>query len=74
MEGAKIEPTISPHCAVPVPFPCFFVHGSPPCVHSAIAVRNACSRYHRQSRRVVSAGSCQRPSRYRLQYTAVTCG
>ena len=61
--SSKTEPTISPHCAVPVPFPCFFVHGSPPWVHRAIAVLCARRRYHCHGCRLVSGGECQRPRR-----------
>ena len=67
--SSKIEPTIKPHCAVPMPLPCaqhepsgFLRHGSPPCVHSAIAVLYARVRYHRQLT-FVSGGLVQRAAR-----------
>ena len=45
---SKTEPTIRPHCEVPLPFP--------PCTHMAAAVLAACSRYQCQLAREASGG------------------
>eukprot|EP00962_Isochrysis_galbana_P052860 scaffold24322_cov112-Isochrysis_galbana.AAC.1 len=54
--SSKIDPTISPHCAVPTPPPCFFVHGSPPHRYTAIAVACARRKYQSHGWRVARGG------------------
>ena len=61
--SSKTEPTISPHCVVPMPLPTRLLHGSPPQLHSAIAVLYARVRYHSQLASRVSGGVCQREAR-----------